>query len=229
MPARGFPVGAALRFVASTVAFAALLFLTAGTLAWPAAWAYLVIITVVMVIYGAIVVRLHPELIAERTHPPADAKAWDKPFVAIVGVVGPIALFLLAGFDRRFHWSPPPSALSQVAGLVLVATGGMLSNYAVACNRFFSSIVRIQRDRGHSVVDTGPYRFVRHPSYAGSIVYMAGTAMALGSRIALVGATFFSAVLVVRTALEDRVLRRELDGYPEYATRVRFRLIPWVW
>jgi protein-S-isoprenylcysteine O-methyltransferase Ste14 len=229
MPDRTFPVGAAIRFAFSTMAFAALLFLAAGTVAWPAAWAYLAIMTGMMALYGTIVVRLHPDLIEERTHPPADAKQWDKPFVAIVGVIGPVVLLLLAGLDRRFHWSPPASAWSEVVGLIFVAAGPALSNYAVASNRYFSSVVRIQRDRGHRVVDAGPYRFVRHPAYAASIIYMAGAAIALGSRVALVAAAVLSAVLVVRTVLEDRVLQRELDGYTDYARRVRYRLVPWVW
>jgi protein-S-isoprenylcysteine O-methyltransferase Ste14 len=229
VPAPAIPVAAALRLAASTVVFAGMLFVAAGTLAWPAAWAYLAIISGVMVAYGAIVVRLHPGLIDERRHPPRDAKPWDKPLVAIVGVVGPVVLLLVAGLDRRFHWSPPASAWSQVAGLVLVAAGGILSNYAVASNRFFSALVRIQRDRGHSVVDTGPYCIVRHPGYAASIIYMAGAAIALGSRAALVVAIVLSGVVAVRTALEDRTLKRELDGYAEYAGRVRFRLVPGVW
>ena len=229
MPASTRDVAGAIRLVISTTIFGAILFLVAGTVAWPAAWAFLAIITAVIAVYSAIIVRLHPDLIEERRHPPADAKKWDKPLVAIVGVVGPTALILLAGLDRRFHWSPPTPAWAQVAGLVLVAAGGSLSNYAVAANRFFSALVRIQHDRGHLVVDTGPYRFVRHPSYAGSVIYMIGMSIALGSRAALVAAIVVSLVLAVRTTLEDRTLQAELDGYAEYARRVRFRLVPGLW
>jgi protein-S-isoprenylcysteine O-methyltransferase Ste14 len=196
---------------------------------WPAAWAYLAIITATLGAYGTIVARMHPELIEERHHPPADAKQWDKPFVAIIGIVGPFLLIVLCGLDRRFSWSSPASPWIQVAGLVLVAVGGSLTNYAVAANKYFSALVRIQRDRGHCVVDTGPYRFVRHPGYAGSIVYMAGMAIALNSHVALAVAGVISLVIAVRTVLEDRTLHAELDGYAEYATRVRFRLVPGVW
>ena len=229
MPATISPVAGAVRLVAGTAAFAALLFVAAGTVAWPAAWAYLAIITGVMVAHGVIVVRLHPDLIEERLRPPAGAKQWDKPLAAIVGVAGPIVLLLLCALDHRFRWSGPTPAWAQGAGFFAVAAGGALSNWAVAANRFFSAIVRIQRDRGHHVVDTGPYRVVRHPAYAGAMIYMVGLTFALGSRIALAATTVLCAVLAVRTALEDRTLRNELDGYAEYARRVRFRLLPGVW
>ena len=229
MPAPISPTAGVIRLVAGTGAFAALLFLAAGTAAWPAAWAYLATITAVMIVYGVIVVRLHPDLIEERRHPPADAKQWDKPFVVIVGMAGPVALLLLAGLDHRFRWSPPTSSRAQAAGLLAVAAGGMLSNWAVAANRFFSAVVRVQRDRGHEVVNSGPYRYVRHPSYAGSIIYMLGMTFVLGSRIALAAAAVLSLVLALRTALEDRTLQAELDGYADYARRVRFRLVPGVW
>jgi protein-S-isoprenylcysteine O-methyltransferase Ste14 len=223
------PARAAIRLAAMTAAFAGLLFAAAGTIAWPAAWAYFAIITTVIVAYAVIVARLHPDLIEERLHPPADAKAWDKPFVAVVGVAGPVVLLLLAGLDHRFGWSPPTPLWVQAAGLVAVSAGGMLTNWAVAANRFFSSVVRIQRDRGHHVVDAGPYRHIRHPGYAGSMIYMIGMTFTLGSPVALAAAVLLCAVLALRTALEDRTLRNELDGYAEYSKRVRYRLVPGVW
>ena len=229
MPASTTAVAGVIRLVIGTVVFSTMLFLAAGTVAWPAAWAFLAIITAVMVVYGIIIVRMHPDLIEERHHPPAGAKKWDKPLVVIIGVIGPVALLLLAGLDRRFHWSPPATAAAQIAGLVLVAAGGSLSNYAVAANRFFSALVRIQHDRGHHVVDTGPYRYVRHPSYAGSMMYMIGMSVALSSRAALLAAIVISLVLAVRTSLEDRTLQAELAGYAQYARRVRFRLVPGLW
>jgi protein-S-isoprenylcysteine O-methyltransferase Ste14 len=182
-----------------------------------------------MIVYAIIIVRLHPELIDERRNPPADAKGWDRPFIVVVGIIGPVMLLLLSGLDRRFHWSPPSPAWVQVSGILAVAAGGMLSNYAVAANGFFSSVVRIQRDRGHHVIDAGPYRYIRHPGYAGSMIYMVGMTFALGSRVALGAAFVLCLVLAVRTALEDRTLHAELDGYADYAGRVRFRLVPGVW
>lgn len=229
MPRSISPAVGAIRLAAGTAAFAALLFVAAGTAAWPAAWAYLAIITAVMVVYAAIVVRLHPDLIEERLRPPADAKQWDKPLAAIVAVAGPIVLLLLCGLDHRLQWSGPTPRWAQATGLFAVAAGGALSNWAVAANRFFSGLVRIQRDRGHHVVDTGPYRYVRHPGYAGAMIYMVGLTFALGSRVALAAAAVLCAVMALRTALEDRVLQGELEGYADYARRVRFRILPGVW
>jgi protein-S-isoprenylcysteine O-methyltransferase Ste14 len=217
-----------IRFALTMVVYGLALFACAGTLVWPAAWAYLGLMTAMLAGYMVIVGR-QPDLLAERRKPPADAKPWDKPLVAIIGVIGPVALLLACGFDRRFHWSPPMSATWKAAGLLLVVSGSALSNWAVATNRFFSSIVRIQRDRGHHVVDTGPYRRVRHPGYLASLAHMPGVALALGSLWALTIAGAIGVVVVVRTALEDRTLQDELDGYAEYAGRVRYRLLPGVW
>jgi protein-S-isoprenylcysteine O-methyltransferase Ste14 len=229
MPAPMSPVAGVIRLIAGTAAFAVLLFVAAGTADWPAAWALLATITAVMAVYAVIIVRLHPELIEERRHPPADAKPWDMPFVVVVGMVGPVLLLVLSGLDHRFGWSAPSPPWAPVAGLIAVAGGGMLTNWAVAANRFFSAVVRIQRDRGHQVIEGGPYRYLRHPAYAGSMLYMLGMTLALGSRAAFAAAVVLCLVLAARTALEDRTLREELDGYAEYARKVRFRLLPGVW
>jgi len=219
----------ALRLVVGLLVYGAALFIAAGTVAWPGAWGYLVIASIVMVVYGAIVRTRHPELIAERKKPPADAKRWDKPFVALIGGVGPVALLVVSGLDRRFGWSGPMASWVVVSGLVLAAAGGALANWAVAVNRFFSAVVRIQHDRGHHVVATGPYRFVRHPGYLGSTLTMTGAALALGSWWALLTIGGLAALVVWRTALEDRTLMAELEGYTAYSERVRFRLIRGIW
>jgi protein-S-isoprenylcysteine O-methyltransferase Ste14 len=217
-----------LRLCAMTVVYGLMLFVCAGTVAWPSAWLYLGIMSAVLLGYAAIL-KKHPDLVAERQKPPGDAKRWDKPLVAVIGVIGPIALVLVCGLDRRFHWSPPMSAWWNAAGLLLLAAGGTLTNRAVAANRFFSAVVRIQRDCDHHVVDTGPCRLVRHPGYLGSLIYMPGAALALSSWWGLVPVAAVSVVMIVRTALEDRTLRLELEGYDVYARRVRFRLVPGLW
>jgi len=217
------------RLVAMVAVLGGALFGLAGTFAWPAAWGYITVVTVVIGVYGLVVLPTHPELVEERRHPPADAKRWDRPCVAAVAVLGPAALIVLSGLDRRYGWSPDTPAWLQVAGLAIGLVGGMFTNYAVTTNPFFSAIVRIRRDRGHHVIEAGPYRFIRHQGYAGSIVYMLGTAASLGSRVAVAATVALSLVLVVRTALEDRTLQAELEGYAAYATRVRYRLLPGVW
>ena len=223
------PAGAAIRLVASLVIGGGALFLCAGTFDWPAAWAYLVIVAIIQVAYTIVVMRLHPDLIDERRHPPKDAKRWDKPLVGVVAILGPVSLILLSGLDRRYHWSPPMPAWAQIAGLSAGLAGGIFTTTAVAANRFFSALVRIQHDRGHQVVDRGPYAVVRHPGYAGSIVYMIGMAVALGSQAALAATAAIVLVLIVRTALEDRTLQAELRGYADYARRVPYRLAPGIW
>ncbi len=225
---RGARLADWIRVALMTVVYGLSLFACAGTVAWPAAWAYLGLMTVMLAGYVVIVSR-HPDLVAERRKPPADAKGWDKPLVAIVGVVGPLALLLACGLDRRFHWSPTMSVVWKAAGLLLVGFGSALSNWAVATNRFFSAVIRIQRDRGQHVVDTGPYRPIRHPGYLASMVHMPGVALALGSWWALVVAAAVGVVVIARTALEDRTLRTELEGYADYAGRVRYRLVPGIW
>jgi protein-S-isoprenylcysteine O-methyltransferase Ste14 len=200
----------------------------AGTVNWPAAWLYLLIMTVVMAAYTMLLSRV-PELILERTKPPKDAKKWDRPLVALIGAVGPIALIVVAGLDHRFGWSGPVSAWWLLPGLALVVGGSTVTHRAVAANRFFSALVRIQRDRGHQVVDTGPYRVVRHPGYLGSLLHMPGAALMLQSWRALAVVAAVAALIVFRTALEDRTLLAELEGYPAYASRVRYRLVPGLW
>jgi protein-S-isoprenylcysteine O-methyltransferase Ste14 len=219
---------AALRLAATMVVYAVVLFGCAGTAAWPAAWVYLAVMTVIMAAYSVVLWKV-PDLVAERSKPPKDAKAWDKPLVAVIGVVGPFALVLVAGLDHRYGWSAAMPAVWQAAGRALVVVGGTITHRAVAANRFFSAVIRIQRDRGHRVVDTGPYRFVRHPGYLGSLIHMPGSALVLGSWWALLLVAIVEAVMVVRTALEDRTLLAELDGYAGYAARVKYRLVPGVW
>jgi protein-S-isoprenylcysteine O-methyltransferase Ste14 len=223
------PTKAVIRLVASMLVFGGLLFLLAGTVSWPAGWAYLAVNLFVLGTYGAILLRVHPELIDERKRPPSDAKKWDKPYVAVIGVLGPFLMITVCGLDRRFHWSAPVPATLKGLGLLLLAAGGSLTNYAVAHNRFFSAIVRIQRDRGHLVVDTGPYQALRHPGYVGSILHMTGTSLALGSWWSFVVTGVISAIIVARTAREDRTLHDELEGYADYAAHVKYRLFPWVW
>jgi protein-S-isoprenylcysteine O-methyltransferase Ste14 len=205
---------------------AAVLFLGSGRPAWTNAWVYLGSY-VSLIALTAFVVR-DPELFAERARISRDAKSWDKVIGVLFGLFG-LGLLAVAALDCRLGWSPPVPTPLAVAGLALFLAGFGLSTWAMASNRFFSGLVRIQADRGHTVATGGPYRFVRHPGYAGFIVGSFGTALLLGSRWALLPAALSAALVVVRTVLEDRTLRAELPGYADYAARVRYRLLPPVW
>jgi len=135
-------------------------------------------------------------------------------------------LVIVAGLDHRYGWSPAFPSWLVVLGFVLIALGYAFATWAFAENRFFSSVVRIQTERGHVVCDSGPYRVVRHPGYAGNVPPLLGIALALSSVWTLAPAAAALTITVIRTALEDRTLQDELPGYREHAQRVRYRLIP---
>jgi len=205
---------------------AAILFLGSGQPGWTGAWVYLV--SYVGLIALTRVVVHDPELFAERARMPKDAKGWDKGLSVLFSVIG-LTMLVVAALDARFGWSPPTSTGVAAVGLAAFVLGFGVSVWAMAANRFFSSVVRIQSDRGHTVATGGPYRFVRHPGYAGFILGGLGIPLLLGSRWALAPAAVSCAVVVVRTVLEDRTLLKELPGYGDYAARVRCRLLPGLW
>jgi protein-S-isoprenylcysteine O-methyltransferase Ste14 len=168
------------------------------------------------------------ELLAERGNTKA-GKSWDKPIVFVVVLLGPVATWITAGLDTRFHWSQKMGPLAVFAGVLVGALAAALVAWAMRSNRFFSAVVRIQKDRGHSVVSSGPYRFLRHPAYTGMSAFTLVTPLILDSRWAFVPAAATAAVTVLRTALEDRTLQNELDGYAGYARRVKSKLVPGIW
>lgn len=138
-------------------------------------------------------------------------------------------MVIVAGLDHRYQWSPEFPLWLIVIGFILLALGYAFATWALAENRFFSSVVRIQTDRGHVVCDSGPYRFVRHPGYSGNIVALFGIVLALGSVWTLIPAAVAFIIAVIRTALEDQTLQKELPGYRDYARRVRYRLLPGIY
>jgi protein-S-isoprenylcysteine O-methyltransferase Ste14 len=220
----------AVQLAVSLVVQAVLLFASAGRVAWPAAWAYLVtyvgavgLNTLLLIPKGAAATAL----IEERARILPERK-WDRGVSAAL-VVGHVAMLTAAGLDYRFRWSPMIGWPVQVLGLAGVATGLAASSWAMLTNAYFSSTVRIQRERGHHVITDGPYRFVRHPGYGGYVIFAGATPLLLGSLGAFVPATIVIAAIVARTWLEDRTLRVELDGYDDYSRRVRYRLIPRLW
>jgi protein-S-isoprenylcysteine O-methyltransferase Ste14 len=208
-----------------------ILFLTAGRLNWWIAWAY-VVIYIGMVVAGRVIVFLkNPDLIVERAQlfSGEGVKSWERFLVPLVALYGPLAVWIVAGLDERFGWSAPFAPWVQVVALVAVALSYLLGNWAMVANRYFSSVVRIQEDRGHTVVTNGPYRFVRHPAYTGNLFGTLAMALALGSWWALIPAGVDVVGLIIRTALEDRTLRAELPGYADYARQTRSRFFPGIW
>jgi protein-S-isoprenylcysteine O-methyltransferase Ste14 len=197
---------------------------------WWEAWVYAVIWMLGFVVSRALAARRHPDLLAERARftQHADAKPWDKLLSPLVGV-GSAVIPLLAGVEARFGALVTFGLPVKLVALAAILAGYALASYALIENRFFSGMVRIQTDRGHRVVSSGPYRWLRHPGYAGSLLLFAATPLFLDSVWAFVPALLFAAILVVRTSLEDQTLQRELPGYRDYAGRVRYRLLPGVW
>jgi len=215
--------------IAATLAVqAALLFASAGRLDWIWAWVYLGISLVTVLINGTIMLRTSPETIAERGRP-REMRSWDKVVSGIGGLAIYLALPLVAGLDMRFGWTPAYSVTWHLAGAAGLTVGFGLAAWAMISNAYFSTVVRIQSERGHTVCRTGPYRFVRHPGYAGFMLQMLGLPLLFGSSRAFVPAMVGLVLMVIRTVLEDRMLQAELPGYAEYARDVRYRLVPGIW
>ena len=198
---------------------------------WWQAWLYSLLIVVAGLGGRVWAERRHPGLMAERQDLAniQNAKAWDKVLAPLMALSIGFPIVVVAGLDHRFRWSPEFPLWLVVPGFVLITFGYAIAAWAFAENRFFSSVVRIQTDRGHVVCDTGPYRFVRHPGYAGNILALVGIVLALSSVWTLIPAAAASIIAVIRTALEDRTLQEELPGYRDYARRVRYRLIPGIY
>lgn len=218
----------AVRLAVIIAALAAVLFGAAGRLDWTDAWAFVGAYGGYLVVYALWSAVKDPAQLQERGRSAADVKPWDRVILAIyTGLV--IALFVVAGLDAgRFGWSSV-SRTWRAVGWAGLALAGALIFWTVAANTYLSRGVRIQRDRCHQVVSSGPYRFVRHPMYVGIIVMWLTAPLALGSWWAEIVGACIAAVFVVRTALEDRTLQAELDGYRDYAERVRYRLAPGIW
>ena len=210
----------------SALVQAAILFISAGRLDWAMAWAFLAVYAAYAV---AVVAFVEPGLMAERAKIKADAKTWDMVFLVFSKLSLGLVMPLVAGLDMRFGWTPQIPLAPRLVALIIVALGYGLSAWAVISNRFFSDIIRIQTDRGHTVVSDGPYQYVRHPGYAGMILFILATPFLLDSLWLLILGGLTMLLIIVRTLFEDRTLLEGLDGYKEYAQRVRYRLLPRVW
>jgi protein-S-isoprenylcysteine O-methyltransferase Ste14 len=193
-------------------------------------WAYVVVSTVGVMGVRVLVFRRNPDTMAERARglKPEGTAPWDRWLVPFV-IWSPIVALLVAGLDVRYGWSSMTGIPVRIGALALMAAAYAFAGWAMLENRFFVAGVRLQEERGHTVVRTGPYRFVRHPGYAASLVSTSLVPVILDSAWAFIPAGIGVAALVVRTALEDRFLHRGLDGYTEYAGATRYRLLPGIW
>lgn len=197
---------------------------------WWQAWAYAIASSLTFVVGRVLAGRRHPDLLAERARflEAKDTKSWDKILAPLLGI-GSILILVVAGLDRFYGWSYGFSTTANVIGLVGVIIGYAFSSWALIENRFFSGTVRIQYERGHHVVTTGPYRLLRHPGYAGGMFGYIFIPVLLDSVWAYLPTVLLCIVMIVRTALEDRTLQEELPGYKEFTKQTRYRLFPGIW
>ena len=197
---------------------------------WWQGWAYAAINILSFAASRLLAARVHPDLIRERARfmEAKDTKPWDKVLAPLLAL-GSIFGAAVAGVDRLYGWSSAFPAWVGPAAAIVMIVGYSFSSWALIVNRFFSGTVRIQTERGHHVVTDGPYRIVRHPGYAGGLLGFAMIPLLLDSLWAFIPTILLTVVLVVRTALEDATLQKELPGYAEYAQRTRYRLIPGIW
>jgi protein-S-isoprenylcysteine O-methyltransferase Ste14 len=197
---------------------------------WWEAWAYAILYILGFVTSRVLAARRHPDLIAERAHymQQENTKSWDKLLSLFLGLGG-ILVMLVAGLDALYNWSPPFSLPIKIISLLALLLGYALGSYALIENRFFSGTVRLQTERGHQVVSSGPYRWVRHPGYASALLTYLATPFFLDSYWAFLPEVLTVILMIIRTYLEDKFLLTELEGYRDYTKRVRFRLLPGVW
>jgi len=216
--------------VVSKIMFTAILLGAAGSITWVWGWVFGALYAAFDAATVIVLLPKCPELLARRVvRNPEGTKGWDKVVLPIAAGYLPLALFIVAGLDHRYGWSEGFPLWAQITGTILAALGYAIVIWSMSANVFFEATVRIQKDRGHKVVTGGPYRFVRHPGYVGASLFTLMTAVLLGSYWALIPGVLSVVAFVVRTSLEDRTLRAELEGYEAYTQKTRYRLVPGLW
>ena len=220
--------GYIIKHFAGSIFFFLIIFISAGRIDY---WQGLIYVSIGIIMSTLNYTFLKPdsELLAERGKPGEGAKKWDKT-ILLLSLIMTVAMYTLAGLDSgRYHWSPDFHLSLILTGILLTASGQFLFLLAQKQNRFFSSTVRIQSDRNHTVCDTGLYKIVRHPAYLGSVIQAAGFPLLFGSLWSIFPAAVLIVLNVVRTYLEDKTLRAELSGYKEYTYKTRYMIIPCIW
>jgi protein-S-isoprenylcysteine O-methyltransferase Ste14 len=220
--------GYLIKHLTGTIVFFLILFLSAGRLNYWQGWVYAGT-GIFMGLLSYTFLRIDAGLLAERSKPGEGTKQWDKVILGLA-FISAVASYITAGLDSgRCHWSPEFPLTVSLAGALLVFTGQLIFLIAQKQNKFFASTVRIQSDRGQTVCDTGLYKIVRHPGYLGTLLQFIGFPLLTGSLWSIIPVMFSAVLFIVRTAMEDRTLLRELKGYREYAAGTRYRIIPYVW
>ena len=222
---------AGIRLLIITIVMLGVLFLAAGSTRWWEAWAYAGMSFLVLVSSRLVLILKNPDLALERAQAQnrENVKGWDRLLMPLTALVGPLVSWIIAGLDQRFGWSPDLPNIIQIIALIVIFLGSLLGSWAMLTNRFFSSHVRIQTDRGHTVVKEGPYRIVRHPGYAGGLLAWLAAPVFFSSWWVIVPTVLTIIANIIRTAKEDQTLREELPGYAEYAREVKYRLAPGIW
>lgn len=202
-----------------------LLFISAWTLKWMWAWIFILLGVIILIINAIVIPR---EVIEERGKKKDNVKKWDK-MLTTINIIPSLGIYIISGLDHRFHWTKDFLPVINIMGIGLVFLGSMLFTWSMISNKFFSTLVRIQDDRDHKIASGGPYKYVRHPGYAGFIIMSLATPVSLGSIYGLPMAFLVAVVFVIRTILEDKTLKTELIGYEEFSKKVKYRLIPFLW
>lgn len=216
-----------LRALLAPVFMIGLLFLMAGRWDYWQAWVYSVINLIILALMGTLFTK-NSELVEERLNPKEGMKGWDKFYFAFTTPLYIIAL-ILGGLDARFGWTTNMPIWIYWTSVVVYLLGQAIFLWARYTNNYFSSVVRIQTDRGHAVCSDGPYRYVRHPGYVGGFLFTSTIGLMLGSWWASIPQVIAALMLIWRTAREDKTLQKELPGYTEYTTQTRYRLFPGIW
>lgn len=230
-PSEGLGWKAILRFVMYLLLMPLILFIAAGTAHWTMGWIYMLLSYASTAISRIVVFYRNPETLRERgkSLDAGNIRSWDKTLLLFVALLGPLIMLIVAGLDFRFSWSPRIPELIQSLALIFVILGYVIAGWAMVANKFFSAVVRIQKELNQTVIRDGPYRVVRHPGYLGGILSILSAPVMLGTLWALLPAAFVASLTIARTFLEDKALKEELDGYEEYSQEVKYRLLPGIW
>lgn len=222
-------IKAVLLMLMLVIIMAIIFFTAAGRFDIPRAWLFFGAMLVYFLVSIIVLYKFNPQLIDARLKRRVGDKLWDKILMRVTNLFGVYVPIAIAGLDvGRFKWSYL-SIYFTLVGFVLWIVSNFFSTWAMAVNKFFEPTVRIQKDREHQVIMTGPYRFVRHPGYLGGAMFYIAAPFIIGSAYALIPGAVAIVLITIRTALEDKTLQNELNGYTEYTKQVKYKLIPGIW